>query len=221
MIGTFREDADGERLKRERIETHRLELSDTESIDNFVTYLSNATPGGIDLLINNAAFGRLQPVSTASMRQIAEPFIVNTIGTCYLTSQLLRLLALRPNAKVFFCSSLLSMLPVPNKGPYAASKAALEILVSGLRMESKTSNVRLSTFVLGPIERTCAHTDKLPTKNLIKWACQEEEICITFQRVVAARNPRTYYYVGFSTKVARILSRLLPKSGLEFLGRRF
>ncbi len=122
--------------------------------------------GGVDILINNAAWCRYQTSHEQSMKAVHQTFEVNVVTPLQLTAQCLASMKARGAGWVVNLSSATVLHPKPapydfgeryiefnlRKGPsvYAASKAALERLTAGMAIELAQSNIAVNT--LAPVE---------------------------------------------------------------------
>lgn len=122
--------------------------------------------GGVDILVNNAAWSRYQPAHTQGSKHVRLCFEVNFHAPLELVQQCVLSMRARGGGWIVNLSSATSNNPVPapydrgeryfkfnaEVGPsvYAASKAALERLSTGLATELAAANIAVNT--LAPVE---------------------------------------------------------------------
>ena len=82
--------------------------------------------GGLDILVNNAAMGRLVSLADASEEDYDTVLGANLRGTFVALQEAAR--RMRDGGRIVTLSSVNTVLPAPNNGLYQASKAAVELL---------------------------------------------------------------------------------------------
>ena len=111
---------------------------------------AEAATGGIDVLINNAGLSPLYP----SLPEIGEAlydkvFGVNAKGPFRLSTLIGERMSERGRGSIINISSIESLYPTPHALPYAAAKAALNVLGPGLA-RAFAPHVRVNTILAGP-----------------------------------------------------------------------
>lgn len=122
--------------------------------------------GGVDIVINNAAWCRYQASHEQMLKDVRQTFEINVVAPLQLTAQALPSMKERGAGWVVNLSSATTNLPVPapydfkerytrfnlEDGPsiYAASKAALERMTAGQAVELARFNIAVNT--LAPVE---------------------------------------------------------------------
>ncbi|MCU0729358.1 MAG: SDR family NAD(P)-dependent oxidoreductase [Sphingopyxis sp.] len=106
--------------------------------------------GRLDLLVLNAAMlGTLAPIAATDMKELTRVFTVNVLAQHAMLVAFEPLLRRAPHGKVVALTSSVARTPRAYWGGYAASKAALENLVTTFGEEMRSiSNVR--TAILDP-----------------------------------------------------------------------
>lgn len=104
---------------------------------------AEALDGGLDLLVNNAAFGHYKIFSNEDFRLIQEMFDVNVMALMDLTGRAVRHMEQRGGGQVVQISSTLGFLGLPGSATYCATKHAVQGLVKSLRYELRGSGVRV------------------------------------------------------------------------------
>jgi len=103
-----------------------------------------AKMGGIDVLINNAAFGYNAEIGSLDMSKMRELFATNVFGAVDMTNRV------APQMKERGDGDIVNVHMVAfGVSAYAASKAALEMFTEGLYVELAATGVRAHLFVPG------------------------------------------------------------------------
>lgn len=98
--------------------------------------------GTIDQLIHCAGVLNLNPILTAPTSTITETFSVNVFGATTLLQQIGQHMKSHGNGNIVVIGSNAANTPRANMGAYAASKAALHMLVKCFGMELAESGIR-------------------------------------------------------------------------------
>jgi NAD(P)-dependent dehydrogenase (short-subunit alcohol dehydrogenase family) len=135
VFATARQTADVMRLQAEGLESLRLDLRDSASIQTAVAAILDRTGEQLDALFNNAAYGQMGAVEDLSREALREQFETNLFGTLELTNQIIPVMRRQGGGRIVFNSSVLGLVALPYRGAYVASKFALEGLADTLRLE--------------------------------------------------------------------------------------
>ena len=105
----------------------------------------------LDVLVGNAGIlGPLSPLGHIEPKDFDNSFAVNVTANWQLIRTMDPLLKAAPAGRAVFITSGLSWMARAYCGPYAASKAALNVLVQTYAAETASSNVRVNAFNPGP-----------------------------------------------------------------------
>src|SRR5674476_872848 len=127
-----------------------LDVKDSDGIARLALAL-NERYGRLDVLIGNAGIlGPLSPLGHVEPKDWDNIMAVNVTANWQLIRTMDPLLKASPAGRAVFISSALSWLGRAYTGPYAASKAAVNVLVQTYAAETATSNVRVNVFNPGP-----------------------------------------------------------------------
>ncbi len=151
VFATARKPEDVARLAAEGFEALPLDYEDSASLAACVNEVSRRTGGKLYALYNNGAYGQtgaLEDVSRAVMRR---QFEANVFGWHELTNLCLPLLRAAGEARIINTSSVLGLVAMPFRGPYNASKFAVEALSETLKQELWDTGVRVILINPGPI----------------------------------------------------------------------
>lgn len=208
-----------------------LDLADDRSIELAADQIMDVCGGKLYGLFNNAGYGLQMAVEDVPMASLKAQVQVNTFGPVHLTKLLLPALMKSTGAKIVFNSSVLGFLSLPFRGPYCASKYALEALADAMRLELAGAGVSVVLFESGPViakfkERAKAlleehshqilesrldYSDLFARLSLENGAgrIRAEVIGTALIKILSSPNPSARYRFTTSAKIGYIL-RLLP-----------
>jgi NAD(P)-dependent dehydrogenase (short-subunit alcohol dehydrogenase family) len=113
---------------------------------------AHAELGRIDILVNNAFKGGLEPpMADADVADWRKIFDVNVFGSLQLTQAVIPYMRRQGGGSVVFINSMSMRIIEPQFGGYAASKGALLIAAQTLAKELGRDRIRVNTVVPGYI----------------------------------------------------------------------
>ncbi|MDJ0852454.1 MAG: SDR family NAD(P)-dependent oxidoreductase [Myxococcota bacterium] len=107
--------------------------------------------GGVDLLVNNAGYGRHRRLADHDVADIERLMRVNYLGAVYCIKALLPGMLERRRGWIVFMASVAGKIASPDESAYAASKFALVGLASALSLEVEDAGVHVLTVCPGVI----------------------------------------------------------------------
>ncbi len=129
---------------------YQADLAQPANVDALFA-VAHETLGAIDVLINNAGFGRYQPFLEMDFTIAREMFEVNFFAAAYLTQKVLRLMLDRQGGDIVNIVSLAGKNPVPNLAMYAATKYAMRGFFESLYREVRQHNIRILNLYPGTV----------------------------------------------------------------------
>ena len=193
-----------ESLLNEQIEVfspsrNELDLSSSESIDNFLANLS--TP--IDILVNNAGILKVGQYNELSSDDFQEILQINVVAPFKLISGIVESMKRKKFGRIINISSIWGQKSREGRSIYSSSKAALDALTKSLALEFASYNVLINSVAPGYVDTeliTKYNTDlelekikktipiqrfakKIEISGLVKFLCSEENSYITGQIV--------------------------------------
>jgi len=130
----------------------RLDVSNRSDVEAFAGRLSPDWRE-IDILVNNAGLARgLAPLQEGDVDHWEEMIDTNVKGLLYVTRSVLPGMVSRGSGHVINIGSIAGRAAYPGGSVYSASKAALDRITSGLRMDVLGSGIRVSTVDPGLVE---------------------------------------------------------------------
>ncbi|NLR59531.1 SDR family oxidoreductase [Chitinophaga polysaccharea] len=131
-----------------------LNTGDTASFDTFVsrvkTVLTTYGWENINYLVNNAGISHHNSIAQTTEAELDLLYQVNFKGVFFLTQKLLPLLA--DGGSIVNISSGLTRVSVPESGPYASLKGAIEVLTRYLAKELGPRRITVNTVAPGAIQ---------------------------------------------------------------------
>jgi NAD(P)-dependent dehydrogenase (short-subunit alcohol dehydrogenase family) len=141
-----------------------LDLKDYAGIDRLALALHERF-GRLDILVGNAAIlGPLSPLAHVEAAAWEEVIAVNVTANWRLIRAMDRLLQSSDAGRLVFLSSGVAARARAYWGPYAVSKAALEVLARTYAAETATTNVRVNLLAPGPM-RTRMRAQAMPGED--------------------------------------------------------
>ena len=238
VFASARKQADVIELQSEGFESLLLDLSSSDSINSAVSNLFQKTDT-LYALINNGAYGQVGALEDISRAAMEAQFQANFFGWHDLTNLILPSMKKSNTGRLIYISSVLGFVALPFRGPYIASKFAIEGLVDTLRLELRHTNIKLSLVQPGPIEsdfRKNAYLafqkyvdfdksdyqkdyermiERLSASDNAKFTLGAEAVLKPVQHALTSNSPKVRYRVTFPTKLFAILGRILPSGWVD------
>ena len=242
VFAACRQQRDVERLRGEGLASLRLDYKDAETIRAAFGEVAEATGGGPDALFNNGAFalpGALEDIPTDGIRDLFE---ANFFGWHELTRLAIPPMRRRGWGRIVQCSSVLGLAGVRMRGPYVASKFAIEGYTDTLRLELRGTGIGVVLIEPGPIRtrfriNAQPHYERWVEKRSTPWAefykavlekrlyatdgrpdfmeLGPEAVTARLVRALESRRPAPRYFVTGPTYMVGWMRRLLPTRVLD------
>jgi len=240
VFASARSRDDVKNLKNLGFESLLLDLSSSESINAAVFKLYEMTDN-IYALINNGAYGQAGALEDISRDALDIQFQSNVFGWHELTNLILPRMRNVNAGRIIYISSVLGFVAMPFRGPYVASKFAIEGLIGTLRLEFSDTNIKFSSIQPGPIESkfrenaylafkknvdiSNSHYQdqyKIMIKRLqsgknVKFTLPPEAVLKNAIHALESSNPKNYYRVTFPTKLFALLGNILPSRWMDYI----
>lgn len=241
VIATMRDPSrSGELLERaeragvaERIEVLRLDVTDSESIEQAVDEVLRKH-GRIDILINNAGFAVGGFVEEVAMEQWRQQMETNFFGLVAMTKSVIPLMREQRSGQIINISSVSGRIGFPGYAPYAASKFAVEGFSESLRHELSPFGIRVVLVEPGAYRTPIwdKGLSRIPTvedspyeprmKGILNYARRAAQTAPDPQQVAALisslvdyRYPRLRYPIGQGSLLGIWGKALLPWKWFE------
>lgn len=248
VFATARKSEDVERLRKEGLEACRLDLDNTQSINDALDWVLEQTGGTLYALFNNGAYGQPGAVEDLTRDVLRKQLETNLLGWHELTCKVLPIMRKQGYGRIVQNSSVLGLITLKYRGAYNCSKFALEGLTDTLRQELHGSNIFVSLVEPGPITSKfrvnayeafkanidtehSAHKDvyaavdrRLAKKELDRgndpFTLGPEAVVEKVVHALESKRPKARYYVTFPTYLFAYLRRILSARWLDYILRR-
>lgn len=242
VIATARKDADRLRLGSELgVETLPLELADSGSIAACAAAVLEKTNGRIGALYNNAAYGQIGAMEDISADVLRRHLEINVIGAHDLTRQLIPAMRANGAGRIVNCSSVLGLVSGPYRGPYCASKFALEAITDAMRSELAGTGIFVSTLEPGPIQSEFMATTLATFKASVdiersphraayetrlramardtqsRFKLGPDAVVKKLVHALESERPKAHYKISPHTFAVSFAKRLLPRTMIDAL----
>ena len=117
--------------------------------------------GSIDVLVNNAGFGRHRRFLDSDLEDMERMMRVNYLGSLYFTRALLPAMVESRRGWLVFIASVAGRIAPADETAYAASKFAMVGLASSLSLEIEDAGVHVLTVCPGAIRTPCFDDEAL------------------------------------------------------------
>lgn len=245
VFATARSPEEVQRLRNAGFEAFRLDVTDTETIDNALDAVLACTGGTLDALFNNAGYGQPGALEDVPTQALREQFETNVFGLHELTRRVIPVMRRQGHGRIIQHSSVLGLISLRFRGAYNASKYAIEGLCDTLRLELMGENIHVSTLNTGPVRSRfrdnatkkflgsidmehSVHKTEYESEVLKRKTQKEEKDRFTkdpdvvVERVIHAlesKKPKPRYYITTATYLLGNFKRLLCTSCLDRLLR--
>ncbi|HVK78823.1 MAG TPA: SDR family oxidoreductase [Kofleriaceae bacterium] len=164
VIATGRRTAELDALRAEapagaRLDTTVLDVTSTESIARAVAEVDRLTDGhGVDVLVNNAGFGLVGPLTEIPDGELRRQYDTNVFGLMAVTRAFVPAMRARGRGRIVNVSSMGGKMTFPFMGAYNSTKYAVESLSDALRYELAPLGIDVVLIEPGVIHTNFADT---------------------------------------------------------------
>ena len=216
-----------------------LDYTETDSMAAALDSVLAATGGRLDALFNNGAYaqpGAMEDVPTDVLRA---QFEANFFGWHDLTRRVVPVMRELGHGRIVMCSSVMGIITMGFRGPYATTKWALEAYSDVLRIELAGSGIDISAIEPGPIRTNLMKNAVLMARKNIDIANSvhakyygyrlrsmerggvtvgelgPEAVLKPLIHACESKKPRPQYFVTHPTYWMSLLRRAAPKRQLH------
>lgn len=206
----------------------KMDVNDTHSIDSVIAEVISKT-NIIDVVINNAGVGITGPIEETSETEIKKAFQTNFHGPINVIKAVMPQMRKQGFGHILNVTSIAAYMGLPYRGIYSATKAALEITIEAMRMETLQFGVKMANIAPGDFATNIAAgryhapiVENSPYKkdygNTLKMMDEHVdnggdplEMAKVVHKVIETANPKIHYKVGAPLqKFSIVLKRVLP-----------
>ncbi|MCA0985922.1 SDR family NAD(P)-dependent oxidoreductase [Guptibacillus algicola] len=155
-----------------------IDVGNGSHVDELLPRLLEEMPH-VDILINNAGFGKFNNFADADMKEIEAMFDVNVIGLMRFTSHVLPSMMEAGRGLIINVASQAGKIATPKSAAYSATKHAVLGFSNSLRLEMKPYGISVMTVNPGPIKTNffeVADSSGNYTKNVEKMMLTPEKV---------------------------------------------
>jgi NAD(P)-dependent dehydrogenase (short-subunit alcohol dehydrogenase family) len=242
VFGTVRDLAratrltDAARAANVEVETVKLDLTDTASIDAAVREVL-AKAGRIDVLVNNAGYGIGGFFDDIALDEFRAQFDTNFFGLISVIQAVLPGMRARKSGRIINISSIAGRMGNPGMSAYCASKFAVEGLSESLRLELLPLGIQVVLVEPGTFKTEIWERNKVMArrandpaspnferqKAVVSYVDQHVEksggdpmvVARAIVHAASAKAPRLRYLVGKDARTSARAKSLLPSKMFE------
>ncbi len=213
---------------------HKMDVTIDDDVNAVVADIIK-NEGKIDVLINNAGYGGYGMVEAVSLDEAQRQFDVNVFGLARVAKAVLPHMRSKKSGTVINMSSVVGRVGSPMIGWYGASKRAVEALSDALRAEVKGFGIKVALIEPGAMQtefldvalnqvQTVEHPQEYKSnvsnfveafkKNYAK-APGPEPVVKAILNATNSNEPKARYTVGSDSKMAILMSRVLPVKAMD------
>src|SRR5687767_12530070 len=169
--------------------------------------------GRIDVLVNNAGFGRLDWLENLDpVKDIQSQFDVNVLGVIQTTRQALPIMIKQRSGHIINMCSMAGLVATPTYTIYAACKHAVHGFSEALRREVKPWGIDVSMIYPGGVATEFAHNAGIKRKTN---ATTPKFLLLSAEDVGRAvlqlvRRPRAMWIIPWLWSVTALINKLFP-----------
>jgi NAD(P)-dependent dehydrogenase (short-subunit alcohol dehydrogenase family) len=224
-----------------RLDTAVLDVTSAASITQAVAEVERLTGGhGVDVLVNNAGFGLVGPLSEISDAELRRQYDTNVFGLMAVTRAFVPAMQARRAGRVINVSSVGGRMTFPFMGAYNSTKYAVESLSDALRWELRPFNIDVALIEPGVIRTefadvamtgtaqyagsvygpAIAKADKLRAR-MEATASGPATVARAIERAISVHRPEPRYIVPRVTWLALLFKSITPSWVWDWTMRRF
>lgn len=217
----------------------QLDVTEDRSAQNAVEQIISKE-GRIDVLINNAGVGSLGPVEKTPILDIQKSFDVNFYGVARMIQNVLPHMRKQGFGRIINISTLGSMIGLPYRGFYSASKGAMDLMTETLRLEVDKFGIGACTIHPGEVRTKIAEhrivsigEDDEVYGEVMRKAFEKLDASVDHgkdpaligplvERIIKSSKVKRNYYLGNFNEILGIrLKKFLPYNVYEFILRKY
>ena len=179
-----------------------------------------AQNASVDVLVNNAGFGLHGRFTQMPLQRQLEIIQVNVNALAELTGLFLLGMLQRRAGGILNVSSVAGFVPGPNMAIYYATKAFVQSLSEALSEELEGSGVSVTVLCPGPTETNFSAVARgHKVRKISRGKMTAQEVARIGHQ--AFRAKKVIYVPGFSNKALIALTRLLPRSAVRRIIKKY
>lgn len=184
-----------------------VDLAEPDGPQRLIDALRHDGAPSVDLLVNNAGFGRYGAFMDRPWEDHRRMYQLNMLTPAALVHALWSELAAVPGRGVIHVASTAAFQPIPYFTSYAATKAFLRSLSAGLWGESRPAGMRMLALCPGPVPTEFGRVagTSFRVRKISTSAGQ-----VVREALAAYERGRAEYIPGLSNRILRCAARVVP-----------
>lgn len=219
-----------------------MDMRSLASITAGADTIMELTKGRLDALVLNAGVGQPGAVEDVPISAWRDTFEVNLFGPLTVLQALTPSLRQASDARVIWVGSVLGMMGLGYRGPYVATKFAMEGVADVLRIELREAGIQVSLVQPGPVATDFRKTardrfnkvdhvhsfhanrykhflKRLETPDVAGGGTvPAHAVALAISSAIGDRHPRARYRVCGSTSWVEAMRRLLSRNLITWVG---
>ena len=210
----------------EKFETYTLDITNYTELEKIIDQVGEKY-GEIFALINCAGFG-ISGATELTKEDMAQKIMdVNFMGTFYASKYCLKYM--KKGAKIINISSACALYPVPFRTFYCASKAAVQMLSYGLKMELKNAGIDVCAVCPGEVQTNFSKNRQKDFSTNEKYGNSVKQAALHIEhnekkrmsplvvanrilKLINTKKMKPYVIVSGKYKVLSFFTRFVPQS---------
>lgn len=206
----------------------KLDVTDEESIAKAIKEIISQE-GKIDVLINNAGVGSVGVIENTPIDDVKKSFEVNFFGVLRMCQAVLPYMRQQHFGRIINTSTLGSMIGLPFRAFYSASKGSMDLMTEALRLEVDRFGIQACTIHPGEVKTNIglhrvvsASAEDKVYGPVVKKAMDKLDEAMKhgknpaifgplIEKIINAKKIKRNYYLGnFNELLGIRLKKLLP-----------
>jgi NAD(P)-dependent dehydrogenase (short-subunit alcohol dehydrogenase family) len=214
VIGTVRAGTPAFTAPTEKLTLLTLDMTDADAIEPTVEQAFALADGQIDVIVNNAGYGLLGAIESASDEEVARLFAVDVFAPFRVIRAALPHLRAKRGGHILNVTSIAGRAPGAASGMYAAAKFALEGLSASLSQEVAPAGIKVTAVAPGAFR-----TDFLAPTSIRKSAAESGDYQESVGKVASALDAMAGKQLGDPVRAAEAILKLVddPNPPLHLL----
>ena len=229
------EDAAQKAGVRDRLDLHRVDITETDSLSDAVNGIVR-DHGRIDVLVNNAGFGSGGFAEDMSLAELRHQMETNFFGNVAMTKAVIPVMRQQRSGHIIQVASVAGRMAAPLLGAYAASKFALEGWSEALRVEVHSLGIRVVLIEPGDYDTDIWDRNVMIARQALDPNSPNRERSQRFVEFIKSRaakrrdprevarlivrvandpNPKLRYLIGPDARVQMLFRALMPWRSYE------
>lgn len=242
MFASCRAETDCTRRIEEGFAAPQLDYEDPDSIARCAQEVLAQTGGTLDAVFHNGAYALPGPIEDIPADGMRAQFEANFLGWHDLNRHLIPAMRVQGRGRILFNSSVLGIVGMKYRGPYVATKFALEGYADVLRMEMAETGIQVVLIEPGPIETDFRKNAIQQFEKWVDWQSSARRaqyeaslldmlrkggssgvqwpasaVTDAVEKALTARRAKPRYRVTTPTYMMALAKRILPTRALDWL----